>query len=227
MSTVPLAPHPVTFGGVSRTSVNAFFLPKDDGGSPVLEWHLTYGSHPSIGQFIISSDGASAISDLYPRVTYYFWARGRNINGWSPWSTRSQVTTHDYPAAPKPVELSGSTQTSVRAIFAGNDTGGVAALEWQIGYGKNPTTPELFVSAYDTVITNLDPGKTYYFWARGRNVYGWGPWSGRTQVTLVAGAMVNDGGVWKRAVPYVRAGGVWKLARPWVKSAGVWKETPS
>lgn len=34
----------------------------------------------------------------------------------------------------------------------------------------------------------------------------------------------NVGGVWERAVPYVKTGGAWEQAAPYVKSSGVWKE---
>ena len=74
------------------------------------------------------------------------------------------------------------------------------------------------------LVEDLSPGRTYYFWGRGRNSIGWGSWSERRSVVLVAGARVLVGFVWQRAVPYVRVGGIWKVSQPFVKDAGVWKK---
>jgi hypothetical protein len=224
MATVPPPPNPVTFTNLMHTAVDAIFSSAGDGGSPTIQSQITYGTSPTTGMVTVDADPVTHISGLAQKTRYFFWARNRNAIGWSDWSTRSDITTRSVPDAPHPVALSFQTQDTVVAQFTDNYLGGVPALEHQMAYGKNPTTPELFVSSNDTTIENLDPGQVYYFWARVRNAYGWGPYSPRTQVTLRAGALVNQGGVWKRAVPYVNDGGVWKLAKPWVKQAGVWKE---
>jgi len=76
-----------------------------------------------------------------------------------------------------------------------------------------------------SVIGALQPGTTYYFWARGRNAKGWGPWSARSTGRTIAGARVKQNGVWKDAIPYVKVNGVWKLARPYSKVNGTWKKS--
>lgn len=168
-------------------------------------------------------DGYFNITGLLRGKTYYFWVRTHNAKGYSPWSARTQATTHNFPPAPDPVVVSEVKQTSAKILFAGNGDGGSPILEWQTGYGTDPTTPQFSVSTYSTTLTGLQPGQVYYFWARGRNKYGWGAYSARTSATLLAGAWVDVAGVKKRAVPYVRTGGVWKVAEGWGKIAGLWK----
>jgi hypothetical protein len=117
----------------------------------------------------------------------------------------------------------------VHAVFTGNGDGGSVVLEWQIGYGTDPTTPQLSASGYNMDIAGLSPGSKYYFWSRGRNKYGWGAYSVRSEATLIAGAWVDviEGStvVKKRAVPYVKYNGVWVVAEMRVKIAGLWKGT--
>jgi hypothetical protein len=140
----------------------------------------------------------------------------------------------DYPAtwrgpdAPTPVHFDLVGQISLRALFEGRFEGGTSVLEYQLGYGLDPVIQQVQITSPGlSDLTGLDPGKTYYFWARARNIVGWSSWSDRRQVTLYAGARVLVGNTWVRAVPYIRVAGVWKLAKTMVKDAGVWKESKS
>jgi hypothetical protein len=111
-------------------------------------------------------------------------------------------------------------------LFSGNYDGGSPIREWQVHYGLNPSFGEYATgSDGSTRIGGLLPGKTYYFWSRGRNDIGWGAWSPRTQANTKAGARIKIGGVWKQAVPYVKTGGVWKMAQPHIKVNGSWKKS--
>jgi len=227
-TSAPSPPSTPTFQLVDTDSVRIHFNDGANNGAAIDSRQISGSSNPaSVGAGARTANSGYVWTGLASKTTYYFWARTHNVKGWSAWSARGAVTTHGVPDAPDSVTFSEIKQSSVRAAFTDNGLGGVSALERQVGYGKNSSSPELYVSSNNSVISDLDPGKTYYFWSRIRNTYGWGPWSTRTQTTLIAGARVNDGGVWKRAVPYVKVAGVWKVARPWVKSAGVWKETPS
>lgn len=87
------------------------------------------------------------------------------------------------PPAPNGVTFSSVNSTSLHAVFTGNGDGGSGITAWQMGYGINPGTPVTIINTYDTTITGLSPGTTYYFWARGVNANGNGGWSVRTQVT--------------------------------------------
>lgn len=224
---VPDRPASPLLTVISNTVIQLNWGGSGNNNGSAVDLRVFWGSNNTTPTYVVPYEFNYQWSGLTPGTPYFFWAREHNAYGWSDFSPHALATTHDIPDAPDPVALSFQTQTTVKAQFTDNDLGGVPALERQIAYGKDPTTPELFVSSNNTTIEDLDPGQIYYFWARIRNAYGWGPYCARTQVTLRAGARVNQAGVWKRAVPYVRVGGVWMVARPWVKDAGVWKETSS
>lgn len=224
---VPPAPSPVYFDSVLDTSLMAHFAGQGDGGSAITGWQLGYGGNPYYPQTIIGSSGASLITGLAGGTTYYFWARGANALGWGPWSARSQITTNRIPDPPNPVQFHDVEQTSLWTTYNydGRWDGGSPVVEWQIGYGQDPNTPQLFASGVDVHLINLSIAKRYYFWARGRNALGWSAWSARSDVLLVAGAYIPVTGTIHRAIPWVKVAGVWKVAKPWSKFNGVWRPT--
>lgn len=224
-ATAPPAPSWADVHPTSSSSIYARFASNGDGGAGVDIWQIGYGTDPNNVQYTTNTYGAD-IGGLSNAYTWYFWGRGHNSVGWGPWSARASAIPFRVPPAPSAVSLSLITQNSLRTAFSSTGDGGTPVREWQLAYGQDPNTPQVYVPSNGTLdLSNLDPGKQYYFWARGRNDVGWGAYSPRSQATLMAGARVNDGGIWKRAVPYVKDGGAWKLARPWAKSGGVWKET--
>lgn len=228
-TTVPAPPTIYQAEPLSATAIRVSIWDGHDGGGAILERQLGYGGDPYNVQYYW--DITAGTADLSPYSSgerVFFWARTRNAVGWSGWSERAEATTWRIPYAPSPVSFSEVTQKTVRTQFVDRGDGGQEILERQLGYGKSAGAPTTFMTAshsgIDTV-TNLDPGRLYYFWVRNRNSIGWSPWSERTQVLLIAGARVLVGSEWKRAVPYVKVAGVWRVVRPWVRHAGVWKET--
>jgi hypothetical protein len=226
-TTVPPRPTLRSAEAISSSQIRVIFTGNGDGGSTIQEWQIGYGSNSNYPSATVDSNGNSVLGGFESGQRVYFWARGRNAVGWSTWSNRREATTWRVPNVPRPISFSQITQTSVRTHFFDGFDGGTATLERQLGYSLMNTGPTTIVNAPlgVNVLTDLDPGRTYYFWARTRNSVGWGPWSSHVPLTLIAGARVLDGFLWKQAVPYVRVDGVWKIARPWVKRAGVWKET--
>lgn len=228
-STVPESPHIWQAEAISASHIRVSISDGHDGGSGIVERQLGYGTNPDNPDDL--ADITSGTIDGGPFASgarIFFWARNRNGIGWSDWSDRADARTWRTPPAPTPVSFLDVDQTSVRIKFSDRGDGGQPILERQLGYGTNPSAP---VSTMDPDgsgiddVTGLDPGKLYYFWVRSRNSIGWGPWSPRSEVLLIAGARVFTAGEWKRAVPYVKVAGVWKVVRPWVRHAGVWKET--
>lgn len=226
-STVPGAPNLHTYYGISTTQIRVAFDDGYNGGSPILEKQIGYGGNPNGPEFYVASNGATDIGGFSKGQRVFFWARTRNAIGIGPWSNRGEASTWREPDPPNPVEFSDVTQTSLRTFFQGGWDGGIAVEERQLGYGKSPDAPENFAGEISgqNILENLDPGRTYYFWGRTRNPVGWSPWSPRSEVSLIAGAIVLSGDIWRRAVPYVRVAGTWKVARPWVKDSGTWKES--
>jgi hypothetical protein len=226
-SSAPGPPDLYQADAVSSTHIHVRFSDGYDGGSPITERMLGYGTDPYTHQFEWNAPAADEmVGPFNPGTKVYFWARTRNAIGWGAWSNRGEATTWRNPGAPNAPTFSNIAQMSLTASFTDKANGGTDIIERQIGYGLDPNTPSSFAGDISGVnnIAGLSPGQTYYFWARSRNSIGWSPWSARSQATLIAGARVVYGGVWRRAVPYVRDAGVWKVARPWVKSAGEWKE---
>jgi hypothetical protein len=225
-TTRKLVPAPTAPGlsSVTTSSIYAGFASQGDGIPTVDSWEIGYGTSPSYPQY---SYGASAgvIGGLAPGTTYYFWGRGHNSQGWGPYSAVAAATTLKLVPSPNQVVISDIKQSSVYAVFSGNGDGVPTADAWEIGYGTNPAGPTSTFPSYVGTITGLTPGATYYFWARGHNSVGWGPYSAVTAAKTIAGVRINVAGVWKDAVPYVRDAGVWKVAEGWAKIAGLWKKT--
>lgn len=226
-STVPGAPVMQQAYPISSSTIHVVFQGTTDGGMPILEWQIGYGPNSGGPSYLVGSSGTSDVGGFSSGQSVYFWARGRNAIGWSSWSNRLMATTWRAPDPPRPVNVSAVTQNSVFTQIVDQHDGGTAILERQLGYGLDPDNPTTFAGEFsgENSLTNLDPGKRYYFWGRSRNSVGWGPWSERREIDLIAGARVLVGNDWKRAVPYVKVGGVWKVVRPWVRDAGVWKES--
>lgn len=226
-STVPAPPHIWDTTALSSTHIRVQFSAGHNGGSPILEFNIGYGSNPHAPEALWWSDGYSEIGAFDPGQRVYFWARARNAIGWSGWSNRTETATWRIPDAPSAVAFDDIDQISVSARFIDGYDGGVGITARQLGYGLSSSAPTTIVSAVSgtNFINSLNPGKIYYFWARSQNSVGWGPWSSVSEVTLIAGGRVYTGGQWKRAVPYVKVDGVWKVARPWVRDAGMWKES--
>lgn len=83
------------------------------------------------------------------------------------------------PGQPFAVSFDRATTNSLRFIFSGTTDGGSPILEWQAQADDDPNfgSPNSTWSAGDTTFTNLSPATQYRARARGRNAYGWGPWS--------------------------------------------------
>lgn len=229
MPTVPTAPQPWIITSYTNTRVAGDADPNSTGGATILQWQLGWGKSPNTPEFVgdLNPDGSGFVAGLDPGTNYYFWSRQRNAYGWSDLSQRTMVRTRDVPDAPATPHIIFKTQTAVSLMSAPGWTGDSPILEYRFGRGQNPMGPSTTISTGTSPSLhdlNLTPGETYYYWIQARNVYGWSTFSNRQTVVLVAGARINVGGVWKRAVPYVKVNGTWKLARAWVKQNGVWKQ---
>lgn len=223
---VPGAPAKPVATILSSTSARVTVADGDNGGLPITARRMSSGLTTAATGSISNHNGTLNFPTLLPGTTYYVKSQNFNAKGWGVWSAVTSFTTWKIPPAPSTPVLSNIGQSTITAKFTGNGSGGPPLLEWQLGYGTDPTAPQTLITSNGVSnLINLQPGAKYYFWARGRNSVGWGKWSGRSQATLRAGARVPVGGVPKNAVPYVKYNGVWRPAVPRVKIAGMWKET--
>ena len=231
-STVPQPPIFTGFDPISDSAFRCSFVAGPDGGSPILEFQIGFGSSSNGPSSIVTAPGSPTdIGGFYSGQRIYAWVRARNALGWSDWSSRGEATTWQVPAAHTAATFYNVAQKSVGVSFPFTQrVGDPPNLEMEFKYGR-----DISGAVIDGTVTinepaeylyNLDPGKVYYFWGRARNSVGWGPWPpSPSAVVLIAGARVLVTGTWKRAVPYVKSDGVWKVAEPWVRDAGVWKRT--
>lgn len=93
LATYPPAPRSLGISDETQTSMTYRFQSNGDGGAAIREWQVGYSLNPNGPQSYIGSWGTANLYNLNPGSTYYFWSRGRNDVGWSPWSSRSQADT--------------------------------------------------------------------------------------------------------------------------------------
>jgi len=91
--TTPSKTSSVTVTNIKQTSADASFTVNVDGGTPILERQIGYGTNSTSPTTTVTSDGSTTITGLVPATTYYFWARARNSVGWSAWSPASSART--------------------------------------------------------------------------------------------------------------------------------------
>lgn len=228
-STVPQPPSLRSVEAISESAFRVIFWGGPDGGSPILEYQIGYGSSGNGPNYTQGADGDDIVGGFYSGQRVYFWARERNALGWSNWSNRGEGVTWQVPPDAGVPTFFNVTQTSVGVAYPFPWRENLGNLEGQIKYGRDPSGAVIdgtVTAGYDAeYFYNLEPGATYYFWGRARNAVGWGPWSDATQLVLIAGSRLLVAGQWKRAVPYVKVGGVWKVAEPWIRDTGTWKRT--
>ena len=155
-------------------------------------------------------------------VTFHIDASGTQGFG-GPTDFPQWIQRATVPAAPTPVGVDQNGHTDLRYRFSGNSDGGSPIREWQIGYGRDPRNVQYLVGSGGTsTIGGLSIGTTWYFWSRGRNDVGWGPWSARSDGRTLSSGRVKVAGVWREMVLYVKVSGAWREAILYEKKAGVW-----
>ena len=222
-STIPNAPSIVSISQITNTSFYGTFTDGNNNGATIDTRQIGYGTSSTAPTTFATSDGSTVITGLVANTKYYVWARTHNSVGWSAWGPRTSATTLKVPDAPSSVTVSNISQVSAHTKFTANGNGGSPITEYQLGYGLVNTAPQTIISSpLETDILNLSPGKTYYFWARAKNIVGWSAWGAISSAKTIAGAWVKVGTVQKEAIPYIKVAGVWKVARPWVRKSGTW-----
>lgn len=188
---VPPAPTPLLIDQVTHNSFRYQFAGNGDGGAPIREWQVGYGTNPSSPQHFAGSSGNITIGVGFPGgSTVYVWSRGRNDVGWGPWSARAHAEL--LPGPPNPIAIDQITDNDFRYRFSAPANGDLPILEYEIGYGLNESSPSLYVKLTDTtrtISTSYTPSSEVYVWVRARNKAGWGPWSSRSNAALLPGVL--------------------------------------
>lgn len=92
---VPAAPSAVSLTNKKGTSVTTSFTDNANNGAAITDHQIGYGTSSTTAQNIktLGTSRTANITGLAPGTKYYFWARAKNIVGWSSWGTRSEMTT--------------------------------------------------------------------------------------------------------------------------------------
>lgn len=134
-------------------------------------------------------------------------------------------------APPAPSNVAGTpdqiTATGMRYRFRETGNGGSPIIRWEYQCSALADfSGAAWVTAPmsgDVVRSDLIPGTTYYWRARGVNSEGNGARSAVVFARTLGGGRVRAAGIWRDATSWLRVAGVWKRATPWQKVAGVWK----
>lgn len=239
----PDPPGAFYISSYTDTTVTGDADPGSNGGAAIVQWQLGYGDSATDPIFMqdLNSAGTGTVTGLERGKLYYFWSRQRSSVGWSAWSTRTMLRTRNVPEAPVHPIISSVTQTSLVVTIFPNGDGDSPITGYKLGYSRFNTvsssdftvlsqnwvgsaSPPTFIIRGIPDISGPQPGLGYYFWAKAINDIGESLWSAHSSCVMIAGAYIQTGWKWQRAVPYVKVNGGWKLARPWGRVAGVWKE---
>lgn len=119
-------------------------------------------------------------------VTFNIAATGTSGFG-GPTSFTVWINRSSPPNPPSSVNLYDVGSTSLRAHFDDGSDNGASIDSRELLYGTDPNSHQYAVWSNGTSeVYNLNPGSTYYFWARTHNSQGWSGVSPRSAVTTLS-----------------------------------------
>lgn len=110
-----------------------------------------------------------------------------------------------------PADNGGSAMQTYQMQVMNMD-GSLAIPAWESG-ASTQTTPN-----------PLPPGSTFRVRYRGKNAYGYAPWSAETQMTTESGIYVSDGSKWVGAGIRTSTGSAWATSIPTISDGDSWEE---
>lgn len=231
-TTVPPAPKPLGIDQITGYSFRYRFSSQGNGGSSILQWQIGYGTNANSPQAFMTSSGTSTINALDRNTNYYVWSRGRNALGWGPWSARSAVKTHNIPWPPISYTPTDIEHQAMTFKIKDNGNGGmpIVAREFQVWSEPDFDGAPIYSFANriklpwpsqdwwattkppnaEAGVRDLLPGIRYYWRARVANSVGPSPWSTVRSAKTLPGVYINDEGIIKLGIPYVKAKGKWR-----------------
>jgi len=230
---IPVPPDPPAtslFSATSSSAQIALAPPGNNGGAGIddyMAYILVTNQWPFYGtggNVKAEGHGGVTASGLTRHTHYYYTARAHNSAGWSGYTAMKEFwTLATVPDAPRAVTLSAVTQSTVYTELFGNSDGGSAITRWELGYGTDPTGPSNIVTSPITLtVSGLTPDTDYYFWSRGVNAIGTGPWSARSTARTLPGVHLRVSGAWVTVRPHSRVSGAWVSSKTHGRVSGAW-----
>lgn len=226
---VPSAPGSSALVFTAPNTLTFSYTAPANNGAAIVEYEISYANNSGFSSPTVISNGTALtrqISGLAIGTTQYFRVRARNSQGWGAYSTVVNKAIPNVPSQMAAPNLVYTPPSTVGVSFVAPANNGAAITEYSIQYADNASfvSPvSVSATASPKVISDLAPGKTYYFRVSAKNSQGWGTASPASSIFIYAGPRVRYGGVYRNTVSYVRQGGVWKVAIPYVRQGGVWK----
>lgn len=191
----PSAPRNVTASAGPRQLTISWNTPADEGGAPVDRYRVYFapvgGSWREWPEPLGRTHSMATITGLDPGTTYYAVVYAENGAGLGAQSATASGTTHGAPGKPRQLMATADSGTTARLSWLAptnaNETGithyviyyaveGGTWGPWYNGYGYWGTPGD--------TLTQLTPGKRYFFIAFAVNASGMGPASDYAEVTM-------------------------------------------
>ena len=173
----PTVPTALSATSGDRSAVLSWTAPVDNGGQPVTDYIVQFGTDPS-GPFTAFDDGTSVttsalVTGLSNATSYVFRVAAANTAGAGGWSGLASATPLGAPSAPTITTVTPGSRFLQVAFSAPASTGGTAITGYQ--YTVDGTTwRALSTVTSPTTITGLDNGRMYDVQLRAVNAVGGG-----------------------------------------------------
>lgn len=219
---------------VSPRSLNVVWVAPASPNAPIdaglVRWNIDNNPYSTYGggeASVLSASNFYQITELANATTYYVFAYVHNSQGWSLPSDPLTYTIPNVPDGMVVPTLLFTPPTTVTVSFVSPGNGGSPITGYSIEYADNAvfTNPVQINAAYSPkIITNLIPGKTYWFRVKAINAQGNSNPSPSTSLRVLSGPRVYHEGKYKTTIAYVYDDDFqWRIAIPFrADSLGGW-----
>lgn len=208
-------------------SVYAWWGAPADNGAGIQYYHVEALSRNDVRKAITpQTENFTWFHNLDIGETYLVRVQAENTQGRGPWSAYSEVRIPYVPNLMGAPTLHYTPATTMLAVWTAPYDGGSGITGYDLQYSDDPNFSNYKLAStqgFSVTVSDLTPGKYWYFRTRAKNSQGDGPWGHVASRLVVFGPRVYMNGFHKHTVPYVKHNGAWKLAIPYVKDAGTYK----